>query len=95
MRSDLSTYTNITLFTLMNISVGCTQTTSNAPNKSDRDSPTHKVVMLSLLSRRSIPAAVMVRSFAKAADIPTKYNVLTIPALRDNFSRILFETADL
>ena len=42
--------------------------------------------MLSLLSRRSIPIAGAVRCFAKAADIPTKYNVLTIPALRDNFS---------
>ncbi len=26
-----------------------------------------------------------VRPFSKMADVPTKYNVLTIPVLRDNF----------
>lgn len=63
-----------------------TETSLIVPSTNARELLTHTNRMLSLLARRSVPAAGGVRCFAKAASIPTKYNVLTIPALRDNFS---------
>ena len=41
--------------------------------------------MLCTIPHRLAARSLAARQFSKMADIPTKYNVLTIPVLRDNF----------
>ena len=44
-----------------------------------------KISMFVSLSKNILRSRPLVRTFAKRPDIPTKYNVLTIPCLKDNF----------
>lgn len=41
--------------------------------------------MFAVLSRRIPRCSLLTRTFAKVPEMKTKYNVLTIPSLRDNF----------
>lgn len=44
-----------------------------------------KVLMFVSLSKNIVRCRPLVRAFAQKPDIPTKYNVLTIPCLKDNY----------
>ena len=41
--------------------------------------------MLSSFEKNSIKGLRLVRQFAKRPEVPTKYNVMTIPSLRDDY----------